>query len=125
MVRRGCLTTFAILILALVGTTGWLIWRASDASLPPLAKGLSRHINEGDQQFKRRIEGQYPVGSPEAKLISDLKSQGFQVTVRLGESSEGRLSRFIGCGDKVWSVYWHAGNGKLTKVLANYGAVCL
>lgn len=102
-----------------------MAWRASDWSLPPLAKELSSTFSEGDRQFKHRVVARYPIGSPEARLTSELKSQGFTVTDTSGAMSEARLTRFIGCGDTVWGVAWSASKGKLTEVRAFYGAVCL
>lgn len=125
MLRRGCITTAAFVILLLAMTASWFVWRASDASLPPLAKGMTSRFDEGNRQFKRRIEQRYPLGSSEDRLVSDLKSQGFDVTLRPNSLSEGVLSRFIGCGDKQWSVRWYADTGKLKKVYAVYGAICL
>jgi len=125
MLRRGCIATAALVILLLAMTGSWFVWRASDASLPPLAKGMPSRFDEGNRQFKRRIEKLYPPGSSEDRLISDLRSQGFDVTLRSNGLSEGILSRFIGCGDKQWSVRWDADANKLKKVYAVYGAICL
>lgn len=125
MRRRGCLTTFAILFTVIVIAIGWFVWQNSDASLPPLAKGLSPKFEEGDKQFKRRIERLYPIGSSEERLKADLRSQGFRVTLRSQGLSEGTLSRVILCGGKEWDVRWYAEAGKLSEVIAVYGATCL
>ena len=71
-----------------------------------------------------RIQRNYPVGSDEQRLIADLTTQGFTISdIPTGKVAE--LHRLIACGDKVWHVDWQAENGKLTKVSALYGPVCL
>lgn len=125
MFWRGCLATLAISIFALLSAIGWIVWRASDASLPPLAKGLTGSFDEKERQFKRRIEQLYPVGSSRDRLVSDLRSQGFDLHLNPGEFSEAHLSRFIGCGDKRWRITWLADGDALREVTAVHGAFCL
>lgn len=125
MPRRGCLISLAVPIVLLVALSGWLAWQASDWSLPPIAQGMDSTFSKGDEQFKRRVYLRYPIGSSEKRLIADLQSQGFVADIRPGDFSSADLQRFIGCGNKVWSVRWRATSDRITEVFGVYGAVCL
>ena len=125
MSRRGCLISLVVPIVLVAALWGWLAWQASDWSLPSIAQGMDSTFSKGDEQFKKRVQLRYPVGSSEKRLIADLQSQGFAADIRPGDLSSADLKRFIGCGDKVWSVRWRAKGGRLTEVFGVYGAVCL
>lgn len=86
---------------------------------------MSSKFASGKQVFRARIDNSYPTGSSEAKLVSDLESQGFEITTYPNGRSKAELSRFIGCGSKVWSVYWSAEEGKVTDITSMYGTVCI
>ena len=122
--RIGCVFVPVGLGLLVLAGFGWLTWQASDISLPPLARGLPAKFVAGDRVFKARIEHDYPVGSDERRLVADLTAQGFTIDASPPESSAS-LKRFMGCGDKVWRVYWRADKKKLTHIFAIYGADCL
>ncbi|WP_299420849.1 hypothetical protein [Sphingomonas bacterium] len=82
-------------------------------------------FSTGDAQFKTRVKNLYPVGSSEQRLLDDLKEQGFDIDVRPGDLSMADLHRFIGCGDKVWSIRWRAFKGRITEIFGVYGPVCM
>jgi hypothetical protein len=123
--RRGCLISLAIPVILLAGVGGWLAWQASDWSLPQIAQGMDSTFSKGDEQFKRRVRARYPIGSSEKRLLADLRAQGFVADIRPGDLSSADLHRFMGCGDKVWSVRWRATDDRITEVFGVYGAVCL
>ncbi len=125
MLRRGCLIALVIPAILLVGAGGWLAWQVSDWSLPPIAQGMDSSFSTGDAQFKARVRARYPVGSSEKRLLADLRAQGFTADVRPGDLSSADLRRFIGCGDKIWSVRWRATGDRITEVFGVYGAICL
>ena len=110
--------------LGLLALLAWTIWRSSDASLPPLARGV-RWSGNGELVFRDRINTVYPIGSSETALLSDLREQGFAVDRRSSGSSQATVSRFFGCGDLNWSVHWTANNGRLTDRRGIWGANCL
>ena len=85
---------------------------------------MPARFDEGQRIFAARVQRNYAVGSNEQRLIADLTTQGFTISdITTGKVAE--LHRLIACGDKVWHVDWQAENGKLTKVSALYGPVCL
>lgn len=127
--RAGCLAIVGVVLVLLLASVGWFTWQGSDASLPPLAKGMPNSFADGDRVFKNRMARLYPLGSSAQRLESDLKVQGFSVAAfdeRPGQTSRvADLHRFIGCGDKVWQVNWQAVGDKLTEVSATFGPVCM
>lgn len=123
--RRGCLFLAGAFGLLVIAVFAWAAWQSSDASLPPLAKGLSRTFKTGEQQLNQRLKTLYPVGSSERRLIVDLEAQGFTISTGDDGLSEANVRRFIGCGDKIVSIRWHARAGIITRILGIYGAVCL
>jgi hypothetical protein len=86
---------------------------------------MDPRFSNGEQQFKQRVQARYPIGSSQKRLLADLKMQGFVANVRPGDLSSAELRRFIGCGDKVWSVRWRAIGDTITEIFGVYGAVCL
>lgn len=124
MSRRGCTMIVLTPFLLISAAAGWLTWRGSDSSLPPLARGMGSTFAEGDRQFKARVLSRFPIGSPEPGLLAELQRQGFKITMR-GSAREAMLGRFIGCGDKEWRVEWRASEGRIAEISALYGADCL
>ncbi|MES2095512.1 MAG: hypothetical protein V4459_02015 [Pseudomonadota bacterium] len=128
--RIGCVAVVGTIFMLLLAAVGWFFWQGSEASLPPLGKGMpGTSFAEGNRVFKQRVARLYPVGSSARRLESDLREQGF--SIRVVEDRPGQivhlseLHRFIGCGDKVWEVDWRAAVDALTEVSARYGPVCM
>lgn len=126
MRARECLLAIVGVAGFLAISAGWLTWRLSDVSLPPIARGMLATFAEGDRIFRDRIQTGYPIGSPASQLMSDLNAQGFEITSHQSpKPSVGTLWRFNGCGESVWSVSWLTSDGRLTMVHGLYGANCL
>jgi hypothetical protein len=125
MSKGGCAIVLLTPIVVLLGFVGWTVWRVSDAALPPLAKSGGSTSSGSRAGFNERVRSRYAVGSSEARMVADLRAQGFHVVVRREDFSEARLGRFIGCGDMVWLITWRATRGKLTDIQAVQGADCL
>lgn len=117
----------AIVVLLVAGSIGWMAWRLSDWSLPPLARGLSRGSwEDGQRRFTQKLQETYPPGTAEKVLVAELNREGFKTVIHHGDRySEGTLARFMGCGDKEWRVLWHASNGYVIEIRGLYGANCL
>ena len=114
---------FFLVLLLVLSACLWGGWRASDASLPPIARGV-RGVKAGEQIFRERIKNRYPIGSLETGLTTDLKRQGFQL--RLGSRfSRATISRFFYCGQLEWMITWKADRGRLTEVNGIFGATCV
>jgi hypothetical protein len=114
------LAAFALIVVAMLAVGCWFAWQDPEASLPPLAKGMSASSwTEGDRLFKQRIARTYPVGSPAALLSANLAAQGFTIK-RRGDWRFAELRRFVGWRDKVWRVEWEVDEGRLGEVSAFY-----
>jgi hypothetical protein len=122
MSLRGCLLGVAVPLVSLLVFAGHLYWRSSDWALPPIAQGMQSGFEQGDALFKERVRSRYPIGTSERTLIGDLQRQGFTLSP---DRSHADLKRFIGCGDKVWSVRWRAHGGKVAEVIGLFYPNCL
>jgi hypothetical protein len=119
LVRKAAVRCLLLLAVALCS---WLTWQASEASLPPLARGI-RYSADGEKVFQRRLAQSYPAGSSEADLIRELERQGFSVT-RDPQLSIASLTRFGGCGPLKWMVNWKAEKDALKEIHGAYGLEC-
>ncbi|MBS0478868.1 MAG: hypothetical protein JSR79_06165 [Proteobacteria bacterium] len=86
---------------------------------------MDRTFTVGDAQFKKRVTQRYPLGSSQQRLLMDLRQQGFVIDMRPGDLSSADLHRFIGCGDKVWSIRWQAVGDRIIEISGTYGPVCM
>jgi hypothetical protein len=114
---------FVLVLLFALSAMMWGGWRASDASLPPIARGI-RGVKAGEQVFRERVGSRYRLGSSEADLVMDLERQGFRLTLD-PQLSRATVSRIIICGQLEWIVTWKANRGRLTEVNGIFGATCV
>lgn len=88
-------------------------------SVPPIAKSMVGPTT--NSAFTERLRLRYPLGSPEAELMAELRREGFEIF-------PGRKDRFFdfshvahrngraGLTEADWDVYWRADEGRITAI---------
>jgi hypothetical protein len=101
MLRKVCLTLFVLVI----GGGAWLAWWTSELSLPLIARESPSGSALDEVEFDRRIKRRFPIGTPEAKLVSDLDKMGFKLQRITIDRYAATITRPIFCGGKNWTVF--------------------
>jgi hypothetical protein len=99
------------------------------------AWGLPPTLQAASAEFDRRIQAEYPPGTPEASIIRGLWWQGYgSPQQRCGTASDcAEAPKFVLAQSEMslvcrssWSVEWRADkNGKITSVKGGMNTVCL
>jgi hypothetical protein len=89
---------------------------------PKLAIGLPSSFDEGQRELDRRAKLAFPVGSSEARLVSELIRDGFSIDKTQADCSSATLTRGIVLRE-LWSVRWTAQDDKIMDVWAVYGII--
>jgi hypothetical protein len=102
---------------------------ACSNSMPPLVRGLPRSFGP-TSDFGRRIAPRYPIGSEEAKLHTELRSERFAITESADATGRNqRLATYervlLPCKEP-WTVRWVYDHGIIKEVDGRYsGDLCL
>jgi len=95
---------------------------------PPIARDLPKSFGP-TPDFDKRIKQQYPIGSDETRLLTDLRNERFSIVESHDPSSPYRLSAnyksgHFPCGE-TWIVQWTGEHGKINDVAGHYsGKLC-
>lgn len=89
---------------------------------PELGKELPTPYKEGEREFDRRVKSQFPIGSSEDELISQLASEGFRLNrgdgpVRSATLTQGLIIKTL------WSIRWRPKDGQIEDVWGVFGVI--
>ena len=94
---------------------------------PPLGRELPRNFDTSSTYFDQRVKQRFPIGSDEAKLVVELRKEGFDIT--LGPSLPHQHSATYETHDlacrESWTVDWAGSQEKITDIEGQYRQVCL
>lgn len=129
---KAILLVGTVLTVAVVAYAYWGLAVTHPYPLPPLARGLPSGVvwKEANDVFDKRVRAEFPVGSPENEMLSELTSQGFKLATWFKADDGHKLAEFEGsqfpCALR-WEITWRAdSNGKLLDISGHYGeAGCL
>ena len=112
----------AVIIGLRIATPFWNYYRT-----PLLARDLPSNFKLGENEFQKRVDDTFPVGTDNAVVVDYLSNQGFSTRASNAESEQiasFRISRFP-C-NLIWRIYWTVDEkDKLSTIRAQYGGVCL
>ncbi len=106
-----------------------LLLSACSNPTPPLARGLPKSFGP-TQDFDRRVKQLYPIGSDEAKLLTELRSERFTITESHDPSDRNLRSALyesehFPCKE-TWTIRWVYDHGIINDVEGRYsGDLCL
>ncbi len=91
---------------------------------PVLGQNLPQLYADAKKVFNERVKARFPVGMNEARLIEDLRSQGFKVGPELCPSSfrTATITRGL-IVQTFWSVRWEVSAGRIESVWGVYGFI--
>lgn len=79
--------------------------------------------------FDKRVKEQFPVGSAENLMLSELRKEGFGIPLKYpltrGYASSANFSQRQGVCDVTWAIEWNVESGKITAIEGSRGMVCL
>jgi len=123
------------LVIGIVGTivtatafigASWLFGAGTTKTRPPLISDLPAKVDDITPAFAERIRAHFPIGSDEAALVEELRTEAFQPEWILPKNV--REAAFIESDlvcRKEWHVVWNADlDGKITMINADFGAIC-
>jgi len=91
---------------------------------PALGRNLPPLFAEAKKVFDERVKSQFPIGMTEARLVEDLRSQGFRVgpeqcppSFRMAMITRGLIVQ------TMWSVRWQVSEGRIEKIWGVYGFI--
>src|SRR5947207_1140623 len=87
---------------------------------PSLGRNLPRLYAEAERVFDERVRAQFPIGMAEARLIGDLRSQGFRIGPEQCPSRMATITRGL-IVQTMWSVRWEVSAGRIENVWGVYG----
>ena len=105
-----------------------LLLSACSNKPPPMARGLPKSFGP-TPDFDRRVKQLYPLGSDEAKLLAELRSERFTITESHDPSSRYRLSALyesehFPCKE-TWTIRWADEHGIINDIEGRYsGDIC-
>ena len=121
---RQTLIFITLAVLSLVSTVVVILMltlRNPAPVMPPLIRDLPSETPANSTEFQRRLRERFPDHAPEADLIAELNSQGFQILPEAG------LAHFTWpappCTES-WQVLWSAESGRLINVSGRRARVC-
>ncbi len=106
-----------------------LLLSACSNPTPPLARGLPKSFGP-TLDFDRRVRRLYPIGSDEAKLLAELRSERFTITEGHDPSGRNRRSaryesEHFPCKE-TWTIRWVYDHALISDIEGNYsGELCL
>jgi hypothetical protein len=95
-------------------------------SLPAIATALAGNEPEFSAQIEARVRERFPVGTPEAKLITYLETEGFTPEwARTGEAKAAHFTRDGFLCAKLVRIVWRSDeHGALTDLGGSYASHC-
>jgi hypothetical protein len=96
---------------------------------PPLGKGLPRNYDPGSPYFDQRVKQRFPIGSDEARLVVEIRKEGFDIKKVPAPLGRYQHSALYEAGDfacrESWTIDWATAQGKITSIEGRYRHVCL
>lgn len=136
--REFILRVFQLILagfLFLITWFGFELYRYFNATRPSLLVGLNlnRGENHVSEEFSRRVDARFPVGSSEIALRAELEEQGFETPSPLLDrrpfvsTHEHQLTYSLpstACGHTFY-VIWSADEGSVQGARGFYRSVCM
>ena len=88
---------------------------------PSIGRDLPSNYDEGERAFDERVRARFPIGTSEACLVKELRSQGFSI-VFSPKMADATITRGL-IMKTIWSVRWRAREDRLEEVWGVYGAI--
>ena len=106
-----------------------LLLSACSNPTPPIARGLPKSFGS-TPDFDNRINQRYPVGSDEAKLLAELRSERFTITESHDASGRNQRSALYESNrfpcKETWTIRWVYEHGIINAVEGrDSGVLCL
>jgi len=113
---------------AVMGVVVVVSWsRGFNAEPPPaLLRDMPTNVDQITPAFSNRVKAQFPVGSPEDKLIAELQREGFEPKWNYQGEQIAVFVRGKPVCRNEWRVFWRDdGKGAVTAINARFAAICL
>jgi hypothetical protein len=119
-------TTHRQIVLAVLSA---LLLSACSDPTPLIGQGLPKSFGP-TPEFDRRIRQRFPIGSDEAVLLAELRSERFAIKETHDLSSRYRFTALYEAHEVVckesWTVQWTAEQGRISNIAGEYsGEICL
>jgi hypothetical protein len=95
---------------------------------PPIARGLPAIMRDIGPAFTERVSTRFPVGSSSREMVTELRSQHFNMRPTDPGSPYGSVAtahNFNGACDLKWTIYWAAKADQITAIEGGFSANCL
>ncbi|WP_448187231.1 hypothetical protein [Azospirillum sp. sgz301742] len=123
-IRGMVIVTLAVVALLIIAGIAIMLL---ETPRPPLADNLPTNVAMAKQEFARRVEYRFPIGSNENELIKELSKQGFHPSWRRKDDDNMATVERGGlpCNES-WMVTWRSDQaGKIVKINGNFRLTCL
>ena len=96
---------------------------------PKIGRDLPRTFADARPVFDKRIRELFPIGSDEAALLTELRTERFKIQAETTSPSQYESSAVFTANQLVcsatWAIHWSSAGGKVTAITGDYGATCL
>ena len=93
--------------------------------LPKIVAELPSNVEEANARFDERVTVRFPLGTPEAELISEIVGQGFKLLDpfedELGGINHAVLYRRRFPIVRKWLLCWRSSEGRITQISGVFG----